>query len=576
MDKAGNVRRYESVLVRRTYRDGKKVRHQTLANLSKLPAEVIAVIEATLKGQALVPADALCTITRSLPHGHVAAVAAMAHQLGLPGLLGPSCRARDLVLALIVSRVVRPASKLSTLGWWADCTLGVDLDVAGATTDEIYAAMDWLVGRQDAIESKLAAKHLGPEVNPGRMALFDLTSSWVTGRCCELAARGYSRDGKKGCEQIEYGILTDPEGRPVAVRVFPGNTADPDAFTEIVPVIRDKFGLDKLVLVGDRGMITTARIDALRKLNDDPDTATDFGWITALRAPDIAKLAAEDGPLQMSLFDTQDMAEITHPDFPGERLIACRNPQLAAERTRKRNELLAATDKLLAPIIARVAAGRLSGADKIGVAVGKVINNHKMGKHFHYTITDTSLAVERRHDQIAAEAARDGIYVLRTTVDATELDAAGVVVGYKNLAHIERDFRIIKVDDLDLRPIHHRLDDRVKAHVLICLLACYLIWHLRQAWAPMTFTDEHPPQRDNPVAPAQRSAGADAKASTQHDAQGNPLRSFRGLLDHLATLTRNQIRFTGATTEVPTLAEPTPDQRRAFDLIDTPIPLIAA
>ena len=258
MDKAGNVRRYESVLVRRTYRDGQKVRHQTLANLSKLPAEVIAVIEATLKGQALVPADALCTITRSLPHGHVAAVAAMAHQLGLPGLLGPSCRARDLVLALIVSRVVRPASKLSTLGWWADCTLGVDLDVAGATTDEIYAAMDWLVGRQDAIESKLAAKHLGPEVNPGRMALFDLTSSWVTGRCCELAARGYSRDGKKGCEQIEYGILTDPEGRPVAVRVFPGNTADPDAFTEIVPVIRDKFGLDKLVLVGDRGMITTA------------------------------------------------------------------------------------------------------------------------------------------------------------------------------------------------------------------------------------------------------------------------------------------------------------------------------
>ena len=576
MDKAGNVRRYESVLVRRTYRDGKKVRHQTLANLSKLPAEVIAVIEATLKGQALVPADALCTITRSLPHGHVAAVAAMAHQLGLPGLLGPSCRARDLVLALIVSRVVRPASKLSTLGWWADCTLGVDLDVAGATTDEIYAAMDWLVGRQDAIESKLAAKHLGPEVNPGRMALFDLTSSWVTGRCCELAARGYSRDGKKGCEQIEYGILTDPAGRPVAVRVFPGNTADPDAFTDIVEVVRTRFGLTRLVLVGDRGMITTARIDALRKLNDDPDTATDFGWITALRAPQVATLAADDGPLQMSLFDTQDLAEITHPDFPGERLIACRNPQLAAERTRKRDDLLAATEQLLAPIIARVTAGRLAGADKIGVAVGKVINNHKVGKHFDYTITDTSLAIQRRHDQIAAEAALDGIYVLRTTVPADQLDAAGVVIGYKNLAHIERDFRIIKADDLDLRPIHHRLDDRVKAHVLICLLACYLIWHLRQAWAPMTFTDEHPPQRDNPVAPAQRSAGADAKASTQYDAQGNPLRSFRGLLDHLATLTRNQIRYTGATTEVPTLADPTPDQRRAFDLIDTPIPLIAA
>ena len=436
--------------------------------------------------------------------------------------------------------------------------------------------MDWLVGRQDIIETKLAAKHLGPDVNPSRMALFDLTSSWVTGRCCGLAARGYSRDGKKGCEQIEYGILTDPAGRPVAVRVFSGNTADPDAFTKIIPVIRDSFGLDKLVLVGDRGMITTARIDALRELNDDPDTTTDFGWITALRAPDIAKLAADDGPLQMSLFDTQDLVEITHPDYPDERLIACRNPALAAERTRKRDDLLAATEHLLEPIIARVAAGRLSGADAIGVAVGKVINKHKMAKHFDYTITDTSLAIQRRHDQIAAEAARDGIYVLRTTVPADQLDAAGVITGYKNLANVERDFRIIKADDLDLRPIHHRLDQRVKAHVLICMLACYLVWHLRKAWAPMTFTDEHPPDRDNPVAPAQRSAGAHAKASTQHDAQGNPLRSFRGLLAHLATLTRNHIRFTGTDTDVPILTDPTDDQRRAFTLIGAPIPLTAA
>src|SRR6476646_1159109 len=260
----------------------------------------------------------------------------MAHQLGFPALLGPACRSRDLVLALIISRVVRPASKLSTLGWWADCTLGTDLDVAGAATDEVYAAIDWLVGRQDTIETELAAKHLGPEVNPSGMALFDLTSSWVTGRCCELAARGYSRDGKKGCEQIEYGLLCDPAGRPVAVRVFPGNTADPDAFTQIVTVIRDTLGIARLVLVGDRGMITSARIEALRKLNDNPDTATDFGWITALRAPAIAKLAADDGPLQMSLFDAQDLAEISHPDYPGERLIACRNPALAAERARKR------------------------------------------------------------------------------------------------------------------------------------------------------------------------------------------------------------------------------------------------
>jgi len=484
VDKQGHRRAYFSAYLRRTYREGKRVRNETVANLSALPEHVIDGIDAGLKGAQLVAAGTEFSIARSLPHGHVAAVAAMAHQLGFPALLGPACRSRDLVLALIISRVVRPASKLSTLGWWADCTLGADLEVAGAATDEVYAAMDWLVGRQDTIESELAAKHLGPEVNPSRMALFDLTSSWVTGRCCELAARGYSRDGKKGCEQIEYGILTDPAGRPVAVRVFDGNTADPVAFTDIVEVIRDTFGIKNLVLVGDRGMITSARIDALRELNDDPDTATDFGWITALRAPDIAKLAAEDGPLQMSLFDTQDLAEISHPDFPGERLIACHNPQLAAERTRKRDDLLAATEHLLEPIIARVTAGRLAGADKIGVAVGKVINKHKVGKHFHYTITDTGLTIQRRHDQIAAEAARDGIYVLRTPVPADQLDAAGVITGYKNLAHIERDFRIIKADDLDLRPIHHRLDERVKAHVLICMLACYLVWHLRKAWAP--------------------------------------------------------------------------------------------
>ena len=576
VDKRGHRREYSSAYLRRTYREGQRVRNETVANLSALPEHVVDWIDAGLKGEQLVPAGSEFSIARSLPHGHVAAVAAMARTLGLPALLGPSCRARDLVLALIVSRVVRPASKLATAAWWPDVTLGVDLDVAGASTDEIYAAMDWLLERQDTIEAKLAAKHLGPDVNPSRMALFDLTSSWVTGRCCELAARGYSRDGKKGCEQIEYGILTDPAGRPVAVRVFEGNTADPDAFTDIVEVVRDIFGLDNLVLVGDRGMITSARIEALRELNDDPDTATDFGWITALRAPQIATLAADDGPLQMSLFDTQDLAEITHPDFPGERLIACRNPLLAAERTRKRDELLAATEHLLEPIIARVAAGRLAGADKIGVAVGKVIDKHKVGKHFHYTITDTSLAIERRHDQIAAEAALDGIYVLRTSVPADQLDAAGVVTGYKNLANIERDFRIIKVDDLDLRPIHHRLDDRVRAHVLICMLACYLIWHLRKAWAPMTFTDEHPPQRDNPVAPAQRSAGADAKASTQHDSQGNPLRSFRGLLAHLATLTRNEIRYHHTDIEIPMLTDPTDDQRRAFDLIGTPIPLTAA
>ena len=479
------------------------------------------------------------------------------------------------MLGLIISRVIRPASKLSTLSRWADCTLGPDLGVAGASTDEVYAAMDWLADRQDAIEKKLAAQHLGPATNPSRMALFDLTSSWVTGRCCELAAYGYSRDGKKGLPQIEYGVLTDPAGRPVAVRVVPGDTADPVAFNDIVEVIRDRFGLTRLVLVGDRGMITSARIDALRKLNEDPDTATAFGWITALRAPDIATLAAEQGPLQMSLFDTQDFAEISHPDYPGERLITCRNPALAAERARKRTELLAATDADLAAIAARVAAGRLRGAGNIGEAIGRIIAKRKVGKHFRRDITDTTFTYHRDQAGIDAEAALDGIYVLRTSVPATELDPAAVVDSYKNLAHVERDFRSIKTDDLDLRPIHHRLDERVRAHVLICLLAYYLVWHLRKAWAPLTFTDEHPPTRDNPVAPAQRSPQAQTKASTQHDPDGNPPRSFRGLLDHLATLTRNDIHYHGTNATVPTLAEPTPDQRRAFDLIGTPIPLTA-
>ncbi len=574
--KSGEQRVYQSVLLRRTFRDGKKVKHQTLANLSKLPPELVAAIEATLKGQTLIAAGSEFSKARSLPHGDVAAVAAMARKLELAALIGPACRARDIVLALIISRVVRPKSKLSTLGWWSNTTLGVDLEVADASTDEIYAAMDWLAARQDRIEKKLADKHLGPQANPSRMALFDLTSAWVTGRCCELAARGYSRDGKKGCEQIEYGVLCDPAGRPVAVRVFSGNTADPESFTEIVTVVKDKLGITQLVLVGDRGMITSARIDKLRELNNNPEARTDFDWITALRAPAIAKLARDDGPLQMSLFDTQDLAEITHPDYPGERLIACRNTALAVERARKRQDLLQATEKQLAAIKKRVQAGTLRGADKIGIAVGEDAGKYKMGKHFAITITDSTFSFERDRDRIAAEAALDGIYVLRTSVDAEVLDPAAVVAGYKNLANIERDFRIIKSDDLDLRPIHHRLTDRVKSHVLICMLACYLSWHLRKAWAPLTFTDQTPPTRDNPVAPAQRSAAAHAKASTKHDAAGNPVRGFRDLLAHLATLTRDRIRYHDTNIEIDKLTDATPTQRRAFELIDTPIPLTIA
>ena len=568
-DKQGRRREYESAYLRRTWREGGKVRHETLANLSGLGEQTVALIEAALKGVPLVAAGQAMTITRSLPHGHVAAVHAMAAKLSLPALLGPAGPQRDLALALVISRVAAPGSKLSTLAWWSDTTLGADLGVAQASDDEVYAAMDWLAARQDAIEASLARRHLAPEANPSKMALFDLSSSWLEGRHCPLAARGWSRDGKKAKLQIEYGLLTDPEGRPVAVRVLPGNTGDPAAFTEIVTVVRDKFKLARMVMVGDRGMITSARIDALKEMDEDQR----FGWITALRAPAIKRLMTDDGPLQLSLFDEQDLAEITSPDFPGERLVACRNPVLAAERARKREDLLAATERLLRPLADRVAAGRLRGADAIGLAVGKVIGKHKMAKHLAVTITDDTLAVQRRQDSIQAEAALDGIYVIRTPVPDSELGAPGVVTAYKNLKYVERDFRSIKADDLDLRPVFHRLTRRVKAHVLICMLAAYLTWHLRRAWAPLTYTDEDPPQQDNPVAPARRSAAADAKAARKHDQDGRTYRSFRGLLEHLATLTRNQVRFAGTPATVPVLAEPTSEQRQAFDLIGVPIPL---
>ena len=544
-----------------------------MANLSALPDHVIDLIDAGLKGQQLVPAGEAVTITGSLPHGHVAAAHAMAKELGLPALLGPAGRQRDLALALIISRVVKPGSKLATLTWWGDTTLGADLGVADASTDDIYAAMDWLEHRQDAIEAELARRHLAPEPNPSKMALFDLSSSWLEGSHCPLAARGYSRDGKKGRLQIEYGLLTDPEGRPVAVRVFPGNTGDPAAFTKITEVVRDKFGLAQMVMAGDRGMITSARIRALNQREDRTQREDACGWITALRAPAIKKLMADGGPLQLSLFDEQDLAEITSPDFPGERLVACRNPYLAADRARTREDLLAATEKLLAPIIARVQAGRLASAGPIGVEAGKVISTCKTGKHFSIAITDTSLAVTRKQDQIDAEAALDGSCVLRTPVPADELDAAAVVTACKNLKYAGRDFRHIKADDLDLRPVFHRLEERVQAHVLICMLACYLTWHLRRAWAPLTFTDQEPPGQDNPVAPASRAAAAQAKAYHQHDPAGQPYRSFRGLLEHLATLTRNQVRFTGTQVTTAMLTEPTSAQRQAFRLLGAAIPL---
>ena len=566
--KDGQRRDYESRLLRRTYRDGDKVRHETIANMSKMPGSVVDAVEAALKGEVLVPAgEAAVTVARSVPHGHVAAAHAMARKLGLPALLGPACRERDLALALILSRAVHPGSKLSTIAWWGDVTLGADLGIEHATTDEAYAAMDWLQARQEAIEKKLARRHLAPGANPSRMALFDLSSSWLEGSHCPLGMRGYSRDGKKGKVQIEYGLLTDPEGRPVAIRVLEGNAGDPAAFTEIASVVKNAFGLQKMVMVGDRGMITSARIQALKELDGD------YAWITALRAPAIRKLMADDGPLQLSLFDEQDLAEITSDDFPGERLIACRNPVLAGERARKREDLLAATEKLLAPLIARVAAGRLHGAAEIGRKAGEVLNKYKMAKHLDVTITDTSLDVQRKQDQIDDEARLDGIYVIRTPLPAAELGAAGTVTAYKSLKYVERDFRHIKSDDLDLRPVFHRLDKRVRGHVLICMLAAYLTWHLRQAWAPLTYTDEDPPAPADPVAPAERSAPAEAKARRQHDEHGRPYLSYQGLLDHLGTLTRNELRFIGTPAAVPVLTDPTGRQKEAFGLIGSDIPL---
>jgi hypothetical protein len=559
----GEDRAYPTYLLRRSYRDEQgRPRKETLANLTGLPEESVAALRATLRGRTLVDAEDGFEVARSVPHGDVAAAQVMASTLGLRSLLGPAGRPRDVAYALIISRAVRPESKLSTAGWWAagDTTLGADLGVAGATTDEIYAAMDWLTDRQRQIEKKLAARHL----QPGGIAMFDLSSSWVEGSHCELAEFGYSRDGRRGRRQVEYGLLTDRQGRPVAVEVFPGATSDPDSFKTAIVRVRGDFGIKTMIMAGDRGMITGTRIDDLRKLEG-------MEWITALKAPAIARLAADDGPLQMSLFDTQNFAEITHPDYPGERLICCHNPVLAAERARKRADLLAATGADLATIRKSVLAGRLTDPDKIGIRVGKVVGKHKVGKHFITDIGPGRFSYRQDEEKIAAEAALDGIYVIRTSVDGGILDAAGVVTAYKDLKYVERDFRITKADDLDLRPIHHYLADRVRGHVLICMLACYLTWHLRAALAELTFTDQHIPEPADPVAPARRSAQARAKDATKHNSHRVPVRSYQDLLGHLATLDRQTISFAGQ--KIEKLTTPTRVQARAFELLGAPVPL---
>lgn len=559
VNKAGETVEYESVLLRRSYRQAGKVKHETLANLAALPEHAIEDLRASLAGKTLIETTAGLELTRSLPAGHIEAVARMAEGLGFARLLGRACREREVAMGLITARVCAPASKLASLRWFEDTTLAAEL--GEVSTDEAYAAMDWLLARQPGIEATMARRYLGPEANPEKLALFDLSSSWVTGHHNPLAARGYSRDRKKGVEQIEYGMLASREGVPIAVRVVPGNTADPAAFTQIAAEVKDLAGVQELVMVGDRGMITSARIRALQQ--DEG-----LGWVTCLRAPAIAALAAEDGPLQMSLFDAQDLAEITHPDYPGERLIACRNPALAEERARKRAELLAATEAELAAIAAAVAAGRLTGAGNIGIKTGKVIDKYKMAKHFALTIDDETLTYTRRQAEIDAEAALDGIYVIRTSVPEARMDAANTVRAYKSLANVEKIFRSLKSIDLRIRPIHHRTEDRTRAHVLLCMLAGHLTWHLRQAWAPLTYTDEHRPIPENPVTAATRSPEAERKASTGTLHDGTPAHTFRTLLGHLATRTRNTLRAQGTESTFELMALPTPVQRQALDLID--------
>ncbi len=552
---------YETHLLRRTFREGGKVKNETLANLSHLPPEALQAVRRVLHGEHLVADTDAIAITRSLRHGDAAAVLAMARRLGLAALLGPPSELREVALGLICAQVLEPASKAAYTSWFSDTTLGTDLGLIGLHTDACYAAMDFLLARKDAIEAALVHRHL----SDGSFVCYDLSSSFVEGSHNELAAFGHSRDGKRGKRQIEYGVVATTAGLPVAIEVFPGNTADPKSFVEIVEATKARFGLSHVVFVGDRGMITSARIAALRE-------AGGFGWVTALRAPEI-KALVQHGAIQPSLFDTQNLCEIIHPDYEGERLVACKNPFLAIERARKREVLLSATEVDLEKVASSVTAGQLRDPGKIGLRAGRVLNRHKMAKHFEIEIGEGRFSFSRKTDAIEAEAALDGIYVIRTSEGAESLSPDAVVATYKSLANIERDFRTMKSVDLHIRPIRHRLADRVRTHAFICLLAAHLVFHLRAAWAPLTFRDETPPERIDPVLPAARSASASGKAAKRRRRDGQELRPFQGLLDHLATLTRNTCQVPGTTVTFERLAEPTPTQREAFELIDAPIPL---
>ena len=557
-----------AILLRESYRDGGKIKKRTIANLSDWPTEIVEGLRTLLKGGKVTPADhETIIVRRALPHGHVAAVLGTLRDIGLDRVLGPPRnRCRDLVIAMIAARLIAPASKLATARMLdpltAASSLGEVLGLGPVDEDELYVALDWLGERQEAIEKALARKHL----HDGTLVLYDVSSSYLEGRCCELARLGYNRDGKKGKLQIVYGLLCAPDGCPVAIEVFEGNTGDPRTLAAQIDKVKKRFALDRVALVGDRGMITQARLDA-------EVAPAGLDWITALRAPAIRALV-ETGTLQMSLFDQRDMAAITSPDYPGERLIVCRNPDLARERTRKRQDLLAATEADLAVIAAAVRRDRnpLRGEAEIALKVGAVVNRHKMAKHFQLVVAETSFSFHRKVEAIAAEAALDGIYVVRTNLPKKALDDATTVGAYKSLARVERAFRSLKTVDIHLRPIFHWTAPRVRAHVLLCMLAYHVEHHMRAKLAPMLYdeTDHEAADamRASIVAKAERSEAAKRKQTTGRTDDGLPVHSFQSLLADLATYSRIQASTTLNDKYLFTLhTRPTIIQQRAFELL---------
>ena len=554
-------REYASTLVRRSIREGERVRKETVANLSRLPAEAIEAVRRALAGETLVTAEDTFAIERSLPHGHVAAVLGTARKLGLERLLGRErTRERDLCLALVCQRLLRPGSKLSATRQFELSTLGEELAVEGASEAELLAAMDWLLGRQERIEAALARRYL----RPGGLVLYDLSASYLEGRKCPLAALGYPRDGKRGKLQIQYGLTCSPEGRPVAVEVFDGAIHDDKTLPSALERIKQRFGVERVVVCGDRGMVTEANIETLKQHG--------FDWITALRAPQVQALV-DAGDLQLSLFDERNLGEIASERYPGERLVVCRNPHVARERARKRKALLSETEKELAKVKASTdnPRGRLHGkpAGLIGERAGRVVNRFKVAKHFQLTIEDGRFEYARKEQAINDEAALDGFYVLRTSVAAdNDLSAQAIVRAYKLLAHAEQAFRAMKSPELEIRPIHHHLEDRVRAHVFLCMLAYAVRFELEEQLAELLFKDDAPLAPVDPVAPAERSAAATRKAGSKRTEDGLPVSSFRDLLDALGTLCRNRVRLRGSQASFDQLTEQNPLQKRAFELLE--------